>query len=110
MKYMQIHGLIHRKRYFDNIKIDELLGEQYNELSARIENWTHECSGWSVQSILWHKHFISEIVKEVHFGNCEGSSYFSVPKELNDSKNGLINIQNEDNEWFWWCVLDIWIL
>ena len=44
--------------------------------------------------------FISEIVKEVHFGNCEGSSYFSVPKELNDSKNGLINIQNEDNEWF----------
>ena len=42
------------KEVFDNIDIDELPDKQHNDLSVRIENWTHKGSGWSVHSILQH--------------------------------------------------------
>ena len=32
-----------------------------------------------------------------------GSSYIPLPKELNNSAKGLINIRNKDNECFRWC-------
>ena len=48
--------------------IDDLFGEQCQDLSAEIENWTLESSGWNVHSILRHQLFISKtiLLKEVH--------------------------------------------
>ena len=35
-----------------------------------------------------------------------GSSYIKLPKELDHSRKGLINIQNtDDNECFKWCLI-----
>ena len=35
-----------------------------------------------------------------------GSSYIKFPKELDQPKEGLINIQNiNDNEYFKWCLV-----
>ena len=33
---------------------------------------------------------------------CEGSSYFTLPNEV---RNERINLQNEDNECFRWCLV-----
>jgi len=32
-----------------------------------------------------------------------GNSYILLPKELRNSKKGLINLKNEDNRCFLWC-------
>ena len=34
-----------------------------------------------------------------------GSSYIEVPTELRNSKKGLINIKNKDDECFRWCIV-----
>lgn len=35
---------------------------------------------------------------------CKGSSYFPVPKKLNNLMKKLVNIKNEDEECFRWCL------
>ena len=58
--------------------------------------WLSEGSGWSVQEI--DNHYINL----VQFKPTVGSSYIELPKELQNSLKGLINIKNEDNECFRW--------
>ena len=84
---------------FDDITINDLLDKQHYNISTRIGNWTHEGSGWEFDLMVLHQLGISEIAP------CEGSSYFSLPKELNSSMKGLINIQNKDNECFRSCLV-----
>ena len=84
---------------FKNITIDEILDIQHKRLSSRVENWTYEVSGWTIYSIIQHQCVISEI------SPCEGSSYFPLPKEVRNPMIGLINIQNEKNECFRWCLV-----
>ena len=83
---------------FDNINIDELLDMQH-DLSVKFINWTHEGSICNVHSILWHQPVILEIAPS------ERSSFFYLPKELNNSIKRLINTQNEDNKCFRWCLV-----
>ena len=45
-----------------------------------------------------------------NYNQLAGSSYISLPPELNNPKKGLINIKNEDNECFKWCHIDFLIL
>ena len=84
---------------FSNIKIDALFAIQHNQLSSRVERWTFEESGWPINLIIQHKLVMSEIAP------FEGSSCFWLPKELKNPREGLINIQNEDNECFRWCLV-----
>ena len=58
-----------------------------NQLSSKVERWTYEGSGWTVNSIIPHQLLISKIAP------CEGSSYVSLTKELRNPIKGLINIQ-----------------
>ena len=83
---------------FDCINVDEILDNQHNELSTRVKNWTYEGSVWTFYSILQRQPVILEITP------WEGSFNFLLPKELNNSMRGLINIQNDDNECFRWCL------
>ena len=76
------------------MNIDELLDIQYNQLPSRVERWTYEGSGWTIDLILIQQLVISEIAP------CEG-----LPKELRTPMKGQINVQNEDNEWFRWCLV-----
>ena len=53
----------------------------------------------------WHFH--SVICLELHTAEwvpLRGSSYIELPKELKN-KNAIINMKNEDNKCFLWCVL-----
>ena len=98
-KYSQTHWFDSEKLEFNDINIDELLDIQHNQLSSRFERWTYEGSGWKTNSVIQHQLVTSEIA------TCEGSSYLQLPKELRNPMKGLINIQNEDNKCFRWCLV-----
>ena len=48
--------------------------------------------------MIQHQLYVSKIAP------CEGSSYFLLHKEVRNQMKGLINIQNEYNECFRWCL------
>ena len=59
--------------------------------------WINEGSGWVIDKI--EGLFI-------HVANYEpllGGSYFPLPKVLNNSMKGLINLKNKDHKCFMWC-------
>ena len=62
-----------------------------------IAQWISEGSGWTVESV--DDHFLNI----VEYTPLNGSSYIKLPSELNNSRKGLINLKNNDNECFRWC-------
>ena len=99
------NDIISKTAYF-NSDADAIINE--NEISEslkysqeRILNiisiWISEGSGWTVKSV--DNHYLN-IVK---YNPVKGSSYIKLPEELRNSKKGLINIKNEDDECFRWC-------
>ena len=59
-----------------------------------------EGSGQIIDSIIDHTIIISK------HNSLVGSSYIKLPKEVDDPRKGLINIQNIDhNECFKWCLV-----
>ena len=67
-----------------------LLDIQHHQHSSRVERWKYVGSGWTIHSILQHQIVISEITP------CEGSSYFTLHKELKNPMNGLNNFQKSN--------------
>ena len=59
-----------------------------------------------LERFLW---IIDSVIDDIYVSKhnpLAGSSYIKLPKELNHSKKGLINIQNfDDNECFKWCLV-----
>ena len=55
IKYLLTHNLIQTKIEFDDIDIGELLDIQHKQLSSRVERWTHEGSGSTINSIIQHQ-------------------------------------------------------
>ena len=74
--------------------IEENLIGSCEEISNRIDIWISEGSGWTIESV--DQHFINF----ANYKPLEGSSYVELPKELQKSRKGLINIQNKDSECF----------
>ena len=62
-----------------------------------IAQWVSEGSGWTIQSV--DNHYLNI----VQYEPMKGSSYIELPQELRNSRKGLINMKNEDNECFRWC-------
>ena len=97
--------LIDKTAYFNSRahiimnKKDILLSLQLSQqkLLNDIGEWLAEGSGWTIDSIL--EHFFNV----VNYKPLEGKSYIPLPKELQNSLKGLINLKNEDNECFRWC-------
>ena len=67
------------------------------EILKRIAVWISEGSGWVIEAILNH------YINVVSYIPLRGNSYILLPKELKNSKKGLINLKNEDNKCFLWC-------
>ena len=67
------------------------------QILNKIAQWISEGSGWTIQLI--ENHYINM----VNYNPLEGSSYIQLPSELQNSKKGLINLKNKDNECFRWC-------
>ena len=70
------------------------LGVSHQQLLNGIGVWLSEGSGWTISSI--DEHYINTVVYEP----TKGSSYISLPAELRNSTKGLVNMKNDDNE-FW---------
>ena len=62
-----------------------------------IDKWVSEGSGWVIVRI--DSHYINVTL----YKPLNGSSYVELPTELRNSKKGLINMKNEDEECFRWC-------
>ena len=66
------------------------------QIFNKVAQWLSEGSGWLIKSV--DSHFLN-IVK---YKPLNGSSYIQLPEPLN-TKKGLINLKNKDNECFRWC-------
>ena len=73
------------------------LENAFQEVLYRIDCWINEGSGWIIESI--ESQYISISI----YRPFSGSSYIDLPIELNNSKKGLINIKNKDQQCFLWC-------
>ena len=78
---------------------DYFINECFNEIIFRLEIWISHESGWVVQDIL------SQYLNLSSYLPLYGSTYCKLPKEFQHNKKGLINIQNNDNKCFLWCLV-----
>ena len=60
----------------------------YTTIISNIQKYLGKCSGWIIDSVIDHTISISKN------NPLAGSSYIKLPKELDHSRKGLINIQN----------------
>ena len=80
------------------------LNSAYEELKHRLDTWTGEGSGRVIDRI-------EEIAIDISRNNpLAGSIYISLPSELNNSKKGLVNIKNKDDDALNGVILDFLIL
>ena len=94
-------GFFNRKAQtiINNTEIPEALQLSKQQILNMIAQWVSEGSGWTIQSV--DNHYLNI----VQYQPMKGSSYIKLPQELRNSKKGLINMKNEDNECFrWWHI------
>ena len=81
-------------------KVDDIepeLNMSRQEILSVIDKWVSEGSGWVIDRI--DSHYLNVTL----YKPLNGSSYIKLPTDLRNTKKGLINIKNEDNECFRWC-------
>ena len=81
-------------------KVDDLepeLSMSRQEILNTIDKWVSEGSGWVIDRI------DSPYLNVTLYKPLNGSSYIELPTDLRNTKKGLINIKNEDNECFRRC-------
>ena len=81
-------------------KVDDIepeLNMSRHEILNVIDKWVSEGSGWVIDRI--DSHYLNVIL----YKPLNGSSYIKLPAKLGNSRKGLINLKNEDNECFRWC-------
>ena len=81
-------------------KVDDIepeLNMSRQEIMNAIDKWVSEGSGWVADRI--DSHYINVTL----YKPLNGSSYIELPTELRNSKKGLTNMKNEDEECFRWC-------
>ena len=81
--------------YFNSSPLQ--VNASFERIIEHIAKWLREGSGWQIKSLL---NFYVNIVRydPLHGGN----SYIKFPKELQNSRKGLVNIQNNDKKYFRW--------
>ena len=97
--------IIHKSAYFNSkpqtiINNTEIFGSlqlSEQQILNLVAVWISEGSGWTIESV--DNHYLNI----VQYEPMKGSSYIELPQELRNSRKGLINMKNEDNECFRWC-------
>ena len=69
----------------------------HEEVLADISRWVSQGSGWIID------HIEGYYLNVYKCNPLEGNSYIPLPKELQNPKMGLMNIQNDDKKCFLWC-------
>ena len=78
---------------------NELYNNMLDTIEEKIQKLEYaEGTGWKLHSV------INLEIHTVEWVPLRGSSYIELPKELKDKK-AIINMKNEDNRCFIWCVL-----
>ena len=77
--------------------IEPELNMSRQKILNTIDKWVSEGSGWVIDRI--DSHYINVTL----YKPLNGSSYIELPTELRNSKKGLINMKNKDEECFRWC-------
>ena len=78
--------------------VEELISKCFSKILTDFEDFTKGSSGW------YFKEVKKLIVQVSEFNPTKGSSYISLPKWIT-SKKAIINIQNNDDKCFLWCIL-----
>ena len=81
-------------------KVDDIEPElkmSRQEILNVIDKWVSEGSGWVIDRI--DSHYLNVTL----YKPLNSSSYIKLPAKLGNSRKGLINLKNEDNECFRWC-------
>ena len=81
----------------NEMEIAKSLQITQEQIVNKIQKWISGGSGWTIQSVDGH------FINVVKYRPLKGSSYIPLPKKLQNSAKGLINLKNEDNECFRWC-------
>ena len=99
------HVSIYKTAFFNGkaktiSKVDDIepeLNMSRQEILNVIDKWVSEGSGWVIDRI--DSHYLNVTL----YKPLNGSSYIELPAELRNSKKGLINMKNKDEECFRWC-------
>ena len=81
-------------------KVDDIepeLNMSRQKILNVIDKWVSEGSGWAIDRI--DSHYLNVTL----YKPLNGSRYIELPTELRNSKKGLINMKNKDEECFRWC-------
>ena len=73
------------------------LNESFEEILNKLDIGINESSGWIIDKIE------GLYINEANYEPLPGSSYIPLPKVLNNSMKGLINLKNKDHKCFMWC-------
>jgi hypothetical protein len=78
--------------------IDDIIDIMNEKMCERIAKFTKEGSGWIISKLLDFE------IKIAKYKPLRGSSYIELPKQFQNPKFRLINMKNEDQECFKWCI------
>ena len=84
------------------INSDNKLDQLFQEIIYRLENWVSNGSGWIIEEI------ISQFLNVSSYLPLSGSTYIKLSEALSHPMKGLININNNDNKCFLWCMVRHW--
>ena len=88
-----------KKKITETTDIFEVYREMIDEIEEKVQEMEHvEGSGWQFVEIINLTLYVDI------WDPIKGSSYIDLPKELKNKK-AIINMKNEDNKCFLWCVL-----
>ena len=72
------------------------LNDSFEEILNLLDIWINEGSGWVIDKIE------GLYINVANYEPLLGGSYISLPKALNNSMKGLINLKNKDHKCFMW--------
>ena len=72
------------------------LNDSFEEILNLLDIWINEGSGWVIDKIE------GLYINVANYEPLLGGSYISLPKALNNSMKGLINLKNKDDKCFMW--------
>ena len=73
------------------------LNKSFEEILNLLDIWINEGSGWVIDQIE------GLYINVANYETLLGGSYILLPRALNNSMKGLINLKNKDHKCFMWC-------
>ena len=73
------------------------LNDSFEEILNLLDIWLNECSGWIIDKIE------GLYINTSNYEPLLVGSYIPLPKVLNNSMKGSINLKNKDHKCFMWC-------